>query len=61
MLNAQMKEIQSRIVGFNTFFSLPLLQGPSYAFLPPIIAMMKIPEFQCPSFKNIGNLYCFIK
>jgi nucleobase transporter 1/2 len=28
---------------------LPLLQGPSFAFLPPIIAMVGLPEFQCPS------------
>uniref|UniRef100_A0A914WY57 Solute carrier family 23 member 2 n=1 Tax=Plectus sambesii TaxID=2011161 RepID=A0A914WY57_9BILA len=28
---------------------LPLLQGPSFAFLPAIIAMVKLPEFQCPT------------
>lgn len=27
---------------------LPLLQGPSFAFLPAIMAMMTLPEFKCP-------------
>lgn len=31
-------------------FSLPLLQGPSFAFFAPIIAFTKLPQFQCPKF-----------
>uniref|UniRef100_A0A914XI90 Solute carrier family 23 member 2 n=1 Tax=Plectus sambesii TaxID=2011161 RepID=A0A914XI90_9BILA len=28
---------------------LPLLQGPSFAFIPPVIAMMKLEEMRCPA------------
>lgn len=30
-----------------------MMQGPSFAFMTPIIAMMKLKQFECPDFSKI--------
>lgn len=30
-----------------------MMQGPSFAFVTPVIAMMKLPDYECPDKSNI--------
>lgn len=36
--------------------SLPIIQGSSFTFLVPIIAIMSLPQWECPDPETIANL-----
>lgn len=37
------------------FSRIPMLQGPTFTFVPPMLAMIKMEEYQCPTNTTLLN------